>query len=104
MSRNLLLFFMHLLTDLSSFLAVEMGKLSSMVALKPPKASGAKKDTAGEKRKEPLSTVHETLPEVETAAVEPTVPKKSRYRKKSDTPKEQGVVFRETPPRNPKLP
>ena len=75
-----------------------------MVSLKLPKASRAKKDTIGEKRKEPLSPVHETLPEVETAAVEPTVPKKSRYRKKSDTPKEQGVVFREVPQRNPNLP
>ena len=69
-----------------------------MVAMKPPKASRAKKDTVGEKRKEPLSPVHEALPEVETAAVDPAVPKKSRYCKKSDTPKELGVVFREVPP------
>ena len=75
-----------------------MGKLSSVVALKPPKASRAKKDAVGEKRKDPSSPVHETLPETEPAAVEPAVPKKSRYRKKSDTPKELGVVFREVPP------
>ena len=68
-----------------------------MVAQKPPKASRAKKDTAGEKRKKSHSPVHETLPEVEVATVEPTVPKKSRYRKKSKTPKEQGVVFLEVP-------
>ena len=65
-----------------------MGKLSSMVSLKPPKAPRAKKDTAGEKRKKSLSPVHESLPEVEVAAVEPAVPKKSRYRKKSNTPKD----------------
>ena len=75
-----------------------------MVALKPPKASRAKKDAVGEKRKDPPSPVHETLPETEPAAVEPAVPKKSRYRKKSDTPKELGVVFREVPPEKPKSP
>ena len=75
-----------------------------MVAMKPPKASRAKKDAVGEKRKDPLSPVHETLSEGEAAAVEPTVPKKSRYRKKSDTPKEQGVVFREGVPEASKSP
>ena len=66
-----------------------MGKLSSMATLKPPKTARAKEDATGEKRKKSLSPVHESLPEVEEAAVEPTVPKKSRYhKKKNDTPKE----------------
>lgn len=81
-----------------------MGKLSSVVALKPPKASRAKKDAIGENRKDPPSPVHETLPETEPAVVELAVLKKSRYRKKSDTPKELGVVFREVPPEKPKSP
>ena len=75
-----------------------------MVSLKPPKAPRAKKDTAGDKRKKSSSPVHETVPEVEVAAAEPTVPKKSRYRKKSNTPKEQGVVFREGVPEASKSP
>lgn len=75
-----------------------------MVAQKLPKASRAKKDTTSEKRKKPLSPVHESLPEDEVAAVEPAVPKKSRYRKKSNTPKEQGVAFREVIPETSKSP
>lgn len=75
-----------------------MGNLSSMVALKPPRAARAKKEAVGEKRKKSLSPVHESLPEVEVAVAKPAVLKKSRYRKKnSDTPKEQGVVIREGP-------
>ena len=81
-----------------------MGKLNSIITMKPPKSSRAKKDTVGEKGKESLSPVHETLPEVEAVAVEPVVPRKTRYRKKSSTPKEQGVVLKEVLPEKSKSP
>ena len=81
-----------------------MGKLNSFITMKPPKSSRAKKDTASEKGKESLSPVHETLPEVGVVAAEPAVPRKTRYSKKSSTPKEQGIVLKEVPSEKPKSP
>ena len=66
-----LFWFALALTNYLCLLAADMGKLSSMVALKPPKTARAKKDTVGEKRKKSLSPVHESLPELGDAIAEP---------------------------------
>ena len=81
-----------------------MGKLSSFITMKPPKSSRAGKNTANEKEKETLPPVSETLPEAEVMTVEPAVPRKTRYSKKSNAPKEKGIVFNEVPPEKPKSP
>ena len=70
-----------------------MGKLSSMVAQKPPKVSCAKGDTSGEKKGKSLSPIHESLPEVEVAVVEPVKPVEPISRKRNIIPMNQGVVF-----------
>ena len=77
-----------------------MGKLSE-VCDKKPKVLRSKKHVVGgkikydDKNKTPslehaaLPKLEVAVPEPEVTAVEPTVPKKSRYRKKkNDTPKE----------------
>ena len=81
-----------------------MGKLSSIITMKPLKSSRAGKNTANEKEKETLPPVSETLPEAEVMTVEPAVPRKTRYSKKSNAPKEKGIVFNEVPSEKPKSP
>ena len=78
-----------MLTNYICLLAADMGKLSSMVALKPPKAARAKKDAVGEKMKKSLSPVHESLSELGDDIIEPThtiaeprAPKKSKSRRR----------------------
>ena len=82
-----------------------MGKLSSMVALKPPKAARAKKDAVGEKRKKSLSPVHESLPELGDDIIEPAqniaeppAPRKSKSRRKKTSHQEKALVIREGTP------
>ena len=90
--------------QLTYLFTAEMGKLSSFITMKPPKSSRAGKNTANEKEKETLPPVSETLPEAEVMTVEPAVPRKTRYSKKSNAPKEKGIVFNEVPPEKPKSP